>query len=60
MEITKYETNIKKMKYLHKTSNVIFKEDKNNEENKLINIYPEIRFQSFIGFGGALTRFYLL
>ena len=51
MEITKYETNFKKKKFLDKKDGIPFKEDSKNEENKLINIYPDIKFQHFIGFG---------
>ena len=60
MNITKYETNFKRKIYMKETSNIEFKEDKYNEENNVINIYPKIEFQEFIGFGGALTRFYML
>ena len=60
MQITKFETNFKRNMFLQKTSNMFFKQDTKNEENKLINIYPSIEFQNIIGFGGALTRFYLL
>lgn len=60
MQITKYETNFKKRIIFKKTSDISLKKDTKNEENKLINIYPSIEFQEFIGFGGALTRCYLL
>lgn len=60
MQITKYETNFKRNLFMKKSSNIFFKQDKKNEENKLINIYPSIEFQNIIGFGGALTRLYLL
>ena len=51
MEVTKYETNFKRRLFLKKTSNIDFKPDIRNEENELINIYPDIEFQDFIGFG---------
>ena len=60
MQVTKYETNLKRKLFLNKTSKISFKPDIKNEENKLINIYPSEIFQSFIGFGGALTRLFLL
>ena len=60
MEITKYETNFKKKKHMYKTTNIFVKDDSNNEENKLVNIYPDIEFQTFNGFGGALSRLYVL
>ena len=60
MNIVKYETNYRKKLILHKSSDIKSKSDIKNEENKLINVYPTIEFQDFIGFGGALTRFFLL
>lgn len=59
MQVTKYETNYRKKIFFKESTDIVFKLDKKNEENKLINIYPLIEFQSIIGFGGALTRFYL-
>ena len=56
MNITKFETNLSKFKYLHNegTKNI----DKNikNIENDLIIIYPEVTYQEIIGFGGAFTE----
>lgn len=60
MQVIKYETNFKRNLFMKKTSSIYLKQDTNNEENRLINIYPSIEFQNIIGFGGALTRFYLL
>lgn len=34
---------------------IAFKPD-NGEENQLINIYPQMKYQTFEGFGGALTE----
>lgn len=55
MEIIKFETNYKR--------NLFFKETKIKEKNysekiefQVINIYPEITFQTFLGFGGAFTE----
>ena len=53
--ITKYETNFRRKLFMNETSNIKLKEDNSNEENKIINIYPNIEFQKLIGFGGALT-----
>ncbi len=55
MKISKYETNIKRNVFFKEYLNFPFKEDIKNEENKLINVYPDITFQNIIGFGGALT-----
>ena len=60
MKITKYETNLKKRLFFKEASDISFKEDTKNEENNLINIYPQEEFQSIIGFGGALTRCFML
>ena len=55
MQVTKYETNFRKKDFFKKTTNISMKLDKKNEENKLINIYPDLEFQSFIGFGRSLN-----
>ncbi len=51
MNITKYETNFKRKLFMHETSNIKFTADVFKEENKLINIYPFVEFQEFLGFG---------
>ncbi len=51
MNITKYETNFKRKLFIHETSNIKFTADVFKEENKLINIYPFLEFQEFLGFG---------
>lgn len=51
MNITKYETNLKRKLFMYETSNIKFKPDVFKEENKLINIYHFIDFQEFLGFG---------
>ena len=51
MNITKYETNFRRNLFLSETSTVNFTPDVYKEENKLINIYPSIEFQEFLGFG---------
>jgi len=35
-------------------SKILFSPE-NNEENEIINIYPDVCFQTFEGFGGAIT-----
>lgn len=55
MQVTKFETNFKRKLFFKKTSNISFKPDIKNEENKLINIYPYIEFQNFIGFGRSFN-----
>ena len=54
MKIIKYETNWKHGLFF-KSSNVKSKNFK-NEENKILNVYPEIEYQEIIGFGGAFTE----
>lgn len=50
----KYETNINEKKYWKKT--IIKEKDLNNEEFNIIKVYPDIKRQAFLGFGGALTE----
>lgn len=55
MEITKFETNYKRNLFFNKS---IVKPKKYQEklENQIINIYPEITYQTLLGFGGAFTE----
>lgn len=55
MEIKKYETNYKRNMYFHE-SNVKPKAFSLKLENQVINIYPQIKYQKIIGFGGAITE----
>ncbi len=55
MKILKTETNYSRKIYL-KTSEIKPNKFKEGIENKVINIYPDIECQSFIGFGGAITQ----
>ena len=55
MKIIKIETNYEKNIFL-KENNIKPSKYKENIENKVINIYPRIEYQSFIGFGGAITQ----
>jgi len=55
MNISKYETNFRRKIFMHETSNINYKEDKYDEENEVVNIYPTLEFQEIVGFGGALT-----
>ena len=54
MEIEKIETNLKRNLLLH-SSYVKFSPNK-REENQVIQINPEITFQTILGFGGAFTE----
>ena len=55
MNLTKYETNFKRKLFMQKTANITMQQDTNNEENSLINIYPSVEFQQFIGFGRSIN-----
>lgn len=55
MEITKIETNYKRKLFFSK-SKVNSKKYQEKIENQVINIYPEITYQTFLGFGGAFTE----
>lgn len=56
MLITKIETNYKRNLYFYKTQNVKYFSYSPKIENQVINIYPNITYQSIIGFGGAITE----
>ena len=47
---TTYENNVKE----RVEKNVLFEQD-TERENELINLYPQVKYQTFDGFGGALT-----
>ena len=56
MKFKKYETNYKFGKLLSKKEVNGFEENLENKENNIIIVYPEIKYQEIIGFGGALTE----
>lgn len=56
MEIKKIETNYRRKLFLKETKNVSFKNFSDKLENQIIRIYPNITFQTFLGFGGAFTE----
>ena len=55
MKITKIETNYKRKMFWNKSS-VTCKTNDNKIEKQIINIYPEIEYQTILGFGGAFTQ----
>lgn len=55
MQIIKTETNYKR-KMFFSSYNVKSKKYSDKLENKIINIYPHIKYQSILGFGGAITE----
>ncbi len=55
MKITKVETNFKRNLFWD-THQLKFNGKLKNREKELINLYPDIKFQEIIGFGGALTE----
>ena len=55
MEIKKIETNYKRKLFFYE-SKVNSKKYSEKYENQIINIYPEITYQTIIGFGGAFTE----
>lgn len=55
MEIKKIETNYKRNMFFHETK-VKSKAYQKKLENQIINIYPEITYQTILGFGGAFTE----
>lgn len=55
MEIKKIETNYKRKMFFNETK-IKPKTYQEKLENQIINIYPEITYQTIIGFGGAFTE----
>lgn len=55
MKIVKMETNYKRNLYFD-TKEIKPNTYKQNMENDIINIYPNICYDEFIGFGGAVTE----
>ena len=55
MKIEKIETNLKRNLYL-KSSLVEPSLVNKTPENQVVQINPELTFQEFLGFGGALTE----
>ena len=55
MKIIRYETNFKKQLYFNQTE-LKSKHFPKRFESQLINLYPEITYQTMIGFGGAITE----
>ena len=55
MEITKIETNYKRNMFFKKTT-IKPKAYSDKLEKQIIQIYPNIKYQEFIGFGGAFTE----
>lgn len=51
--ITTYYENNKKVTYI---SECEFTKDENGIENDVVNLYPEIEYQTLLGFGGAITE----
>lgn len=55
MRVKKFETNFRRKMFLNETNGILFSPDIFKEENSIINIYPSLEFNEFLGFGGALT-----
>ena len=56
MKIKKIETNYKYFKLLKESEVDGFNESFEKQENNLILIYPEFKYQEILGFGGAVTE----
>ncbi len=55
MKIVKYETNYVEKLFLTE-QNVNLKNISRTVEYRVVNVYPEIEYQKFIGFGGSITE----
>jgi glucosylceramidase len=49
---TLYENGVRKTNLQKKS----FEEDRMNQELRIVNLYPQVTFQEFEGFGGAITE----
>lgn len=56
MRILKMETNYNRNLFFHKYDFIKVETYSESIENDVINIYPDINFQTFLGFGGAFTE----
>ena len=56
MRILKVETNYRRNLFFHKYNYIKLQSYSEKIENDIINIYPDISFQTFLGFGGAFTE----
>lgn len=56
MNITKLETNLKQNNIMKKSEIANINNDLGGLENNLIIIYPDIKYQEILGFGGAFTE----
>lgn len=56
MNITKFETNLKQNNIMKKSEITNINNDLGGLENNLIIIYPDIKYQEILGFGGAFTE----
>lgn len=54
--ITKIETNLKDNKFFSTSSELSFTGKLHKEEFELLILYPEITYQTLLGFGGAFTE----
>jgi len=55
VNITKFETNKSKNFYFHE-SNIKPKSYSSKQESQVVNLYPDITYQQFLGFGAAMTE----
>lgn len=56
MQLTKIETNFRRKLFFHESKFHSFQEMCSHFEKELIFIYPELKYQEILGFGGALTE----
>ena len=50
-----FKTTLKGTTWAEKRTEIPFRPDSEEVENQVINLYPQMTFQSFEGFGGAIT-----
>lgn len=56
MELKKIETNFRRKLFFQESKHVTFKKLDSFLEKELVFVYPEVKYQEILGFGGALTE----
>ena len=55
MKVNWVSTTAKDAAWSESRSQTAFGPDVNQEENQVVNLYPQMTYQTFEGFGGAIT-----
>lgn len=55
MKGTLYTTEYRNTEPVCREQQLVFRKEENNQETRVINLYPEVTYQKIYGFGGAVT-----